>query len=302
MPERFGSLFRAAVGFFVVTLWFLISPGLLCAQDDEGLGDAAHRAGQPRAAFAHYMTAWQRTIQKGSADETLRMKIISVSRELQPPPEIPAEARQAVAEAAAKAKLATAPSDFAEAAKSFERATHLAPWNADYYYNLGSMQKAAGQLQDAINSLRLYLVAAPGARDARGVQDVIALLEAEVKAGASRKQLLRFMNNAWVSLNPIAINSQQDNRRTFKAEVNVSSAGEADVSLSLNYYYTGVSGPFKFRGALEGGRVNAKLVGPGLQPADGGSLTLTKAGGLLRATVKFTWHNEAFYYDDFLAP
>jgi len=62
---------------------------------------------------------------------------------------------------------AQAPDDFRTAAAEVEKATLAAPWLAEAYYNLGSAQEKAGLLYEAAASLRLYLLAAPKAPDAK---------------------------------------------------------------------------------------------------------------------------------------
>ena len=67
--------------------------------------------------------------------------------------------------------------DFAEAAKEFSKVVRIAPWWADGYYNLAVAQEKAGQLNEAIRSLKLYLLAASASPDAEKIKRQIYALE-----------------------------------------------------------------------------------------------------------------------------
>ncbi len=73
------------------------------------------------------------------------------------------------------------------------------PWLAEAYNNLGVAQDKAGLYGPAIQSLKLYLLAAPDASDAKPVKNLIyeieyrqekAAKEAEVKARESSAEAL----------------------------------------------------------------------------------------------------------------
>jgi tetratricopeptide (TPR) repeat protein len=78
---------------------------------------------------------------------------------------------------AAAAKNAKDSNDFKDAAAEFEKASTLAPWMANAYYNLGVVQDKAGLYSNAIRSLKLYLMAAPNAPDTKSVQNLIDEIE-----------------------------------------------------------------------------------------------------------------------------
>jgi hypothetical protein len=155
---------------------FTISPTITIA-DEAAMGQQAEQAGKLREALSHYVTVLQSTPEGSDAEHGLREKIISLVQKIQPPPAIPEEAWKFSVRGQTSIKEAKSPSDFQEAAKEFIKALRIAPWWADGYFNLGLAQEKAGQLNEAIRSFRLYLLAAPNAQDGRQVQDQIYALE-----------------------------------------------------------------------------------------------------------------------------
>ena len=117
-------------------------------------------------------------------DSALRQQIIKLAQDVKPGPVIPEEARRAFVEGNTIAKTAASPSGQTLAVQSFKEALKLAPWWGDAYYNLAAAQEFAGQLGDAKVSLRFYLLANPGEKDARDAQDRIYALEAKEKLAA----------------------------------------------------------------------------------------------------------------------
>jgi len=151
-------------------------------------------AQSPREQFAQMVEQ----LQKSPGDASLREKIMKMAMELKPPPVVPAEVDELVGRAAYISKNAKGETEFAEAARAYERALLLAPWVADYYLRLADAQEKAGRFKEAVASLRWYLVAAPQAQDARAVRERIggltyaaegAAKTAAAKAEEERKQL-----------------------------------------------------------------------------------------------------------------
>lgn len=116
-------------------------------------------------------------LQKNPGDNTLREKIIKLARTIKPAPAIPEEAERRMARGVSAMKTAKAISDYKDAAREFELATLAAPWYADAYYNLGMAQNKAEDFSKAAASLKLYLLAAPGARDAKEARTLMYELE-----------------------------------------------------------------------------------------------------------------------------
>jgi len=75
---------------------------------------------------------------------------------------------------------ANSPTHFHEEPE-YKKALLIAPWVAPYYFNLGIVLEKAGQPEEAIRTFKLYLLASPGAQDARGVKKRIAGLEYEIE-------------------------------------------------------------------------------------------------------------------------
>lgn len=94
-------------------------------------------------------------LQKNPRDEALREKIIKLALELKPP--VPKTAYVYID--AAKAFAAQSRWDYSIG--DYQRALVLAPWAAEYYKALSDAQEKAGEYEDAIASLRLFLLATP---------------------------------------------------------------------------------------------------------------------------------------------
>jgi tetratricopeptide (TPR) repeat protein len=136
-------------------------------------------------------------LQKNPGDYALREKIIRHVQTMRPAPAVPREAERFMNRGAAAAKSAKDANDFKDVAAEFEKATLSAPWMANAYYNLGVAQDKAGMHSSAIRSLKLYLLAAPNAPDAKSVEKLIdeieyrqekAAKESSPQAVAARKQ------------------------------------------------------------------------------------------------------------------
>jgi tetratricopeptide (TPR) repeat protein len=116
-------------------------------------------------------------LQKSPNDNTLREKIIKHVQTMRQKPAIPEEAERYMARGAAAAKGAKTEKDFHDAAAEFEKASLAAPWLPAAYYNLGITQDKAGKYREAIQSLKLYLLAAPDASDAKAVKNLTYEIE-----------------------------------------------------------------------------------------------------------------------------
>jgi len=116
-------------------------------------------------------------LQKTPNDQALREKIIKLTLSLDPKPAIPEAAEKYADRAEYAFKEAKSPAEYADAAKEYEKALLLAPWEGTNYYNLGVAHEKAGQPQLAIRSFTFYLLATPEAGDAREVRKHIAALE-----------------------------------------------------------------------------------------------------------------------------
>ncbi len=122
-------------------------------------------------------------LQQSPGDEALREKIIALALTVNPRPATPDDAIMAEGGAEYAFKNAKESSDFADAAKQYEKALVLAPWLAADYFNCGVAHEKAGENKEAIRSFSLYLLAAPNADDALAVKKRVGGLQyAEQKA------------------------------------------------------------------------------------------------------------------------
>ena len=126
---------------------------------------SAAQAQPPQQTLNQYVS----DLQKNPNDYALREKIIRHVQTMKPAPVIPREADRFMNRGAAAAKSAKDANDFKDAVAEFEKATLAAPWMGNAYYNLGVAQDKAGMYSNAIRSLKMYLVAAPNAPDAKSV-------------------------------------------------------------------------------------------------------------------------------------
>jgi len=158
------------------------------AQNSELQGDEALKNGDPREAFDQYMKTLQQAPEGCSCEKNLEEKIISVVAKLSPKPTIPEESIMFEGRAEAALKSAKTEEDFLSAAKEYRKALRLAPWNPTLYYNLGVVYEKAQRPQDAVGSLKMYLMAQPAATDVIVVKKKIAGLEYDMEKAKKDKQ------------------------------------------------------------------------------------------------------------------
>ena len=116
-------------------------------------------------------------LQKSPGDNALREKVIKLAQELKPAPAVPEDAKRRIGRGQAAFELAKSPADFDNAVSEFQAAVSAAPWHADAYYNLGVAQEKAGKPAEAMSNFKLYLLAAPSAKDYSEVEQRIYKLE-----------------------------------------------------------------------------------------------------------------------------
>jgi hypothetical protein len=90
---------------------------------------------------------------------------------------IPEEALRHMTKGEAAVETAKSPEDYKNAIAEFTQACSLAPDWPDPRYNLGVVQEAAGEYEDAIKSFQIYLTLSPEADDAADVKKRIYKLE-----------------------------------------------------------------------------------------------------------------------------
>ena len=122
-------------------------------------------------------------LQQNPSDNALREKIIKQVQAMRQVPEMPMEAKRRMGRGQAAFEMAKNPADYDNAIAEFRAASNAAPWVADIYYNLGTIYEKAGKPAEAMASFKLYLKAAPTAKDHGEVEQRIFKLEyvAELK-------------------------------------------------------------------------------------------------------------------------
>jgi len=153
----------------------LIAPGAFADALSDGL--AAEKAGKLREAAGHYTSALQQTREGSEAERKLQERIIKLVRNLNPPPAVPEDAYRRMARGEAFFEAATNKEGLKRAANEFHAAARMAPWLPEVYRTLGIVQDKAGSYAKAIDTLELYLLAAPMAPDAREVRNYIYKIE-----------------------------------------------------------------------------------------------------------------------------
>lgn len=189
-------------GIVILVAGFSISSAL--AADEEALGRQAEQAGKLRQALAHYVSALRSASEGSSAELHLREKIIKLALNIKPPPAIPDEVIGYEGRAEAAVQYAKTPEDYLDAAKEYKNALRIAPWVASYYFNLAVVFEKAGKPNEAIQNLKIYLLAEPNASDAREVYKKIKGLEYLIekkarveKAEKEKKGSLELLSGKW---------------------------------------------------------------------------------------------------------
>lgn len=104
---------------------------------------------------------------------TLRTAMFTASSKMPTPPEIPDEARRRVV----RGELMLKDGQLDRALVEFNEALRMAPYVPKLYYNTALICGQLKQYDEAIRHMRLYLLAAPEAPDARAAQDEITKWE-----------------------------------------------------------------------------------------------------------------------------
>ena len=109
-------------------------------------------------------------LQKTPSDNALREKIIKLAQGVKPAPAVPDEVGRRMARGEAAFESAKDVSGYDNATREFQMAANAAPWYSNAYFNLGVAQEKAGNAKEAMESFRLYLLAAPDGKDAAEVK------------------------------------------------------------------------------------------------------------------------------------
>jgi len=161
-------------------LWaaaLLAAGSVLAQQDREALGQAAEKAAQYGQALDHYTAALQTATPGSDAEWRLLERAASVSSKVRPLPALPPDAERRFIRGQTAVQGAGSTESFQRAAEEFHAAVRVAPWLADAYYNLGVVLDKAQRYDEAIRALKLYMLAAPSAKDASEAQRLIYQIE-----------------------------------------------------------------------------------------------------------------------------
>jgi tetratricopeptide (TPR) repeat protein len=127
-------------------------------------------------------------LKKNPSNGELREKIIKLVVGMKHAPSFPEEAERNFVRGTTFLQKAKDVSGYKRAIKEFSAAIDEAPWFALAYYNLAIAQEKAGLYAGAIDNLNYYLLAEPGAKNARDVKNKIYALEADVEILQQREK------------------------------------------------------------------------------------------------------------------
>lgn len=141
------------------------------------VGDKVRKAGDKAEALKNYVAALGEMPPGIEMELELRRKVITFVRSWKPAPKVSRQARRHFNRAMGLVKMSKDASGYEKAIAELEKALVLAPWWAEAYFNLGLVQEKAKRFGPAVNSMRTYLLAKPGAKDAAQVESKIDQLE-----------------------------------------------------------------------------------------------------------------------------
>ena len=136
----------------------------------------------PRTQFQAAVAADQKTHTRETA-----LKVIELSKQLDPPPAVPEEAREPFVMGVTVLKKAGDSAGAAKAVELFTQSLNTAPWFAEAYYNRALARETAGQFTGAMDDLKLYLEFKLGESERREVQDKIYSLKADAALAIAKK-------------------------------------------------------------------------------------------------------------------
>ena len=233
-------------------------------------GMQAEQEGKFRQALTHYVSALSEDgVLTPEGEEDLRKRAIKLAQKIQPPPAIPEKVHRHMARGEAFIEAANDKEGFLRAVKEFQAATNAAPWSADAYYNLGVSQDKAGQYDEAIKSLNLYLLAAPDASDARTVRNLIYKIEARKEQAKEKARRIEIekqekatrpaerLNGHWVGQIYLARVNYSFGEETYRIEGNGEHFEIILVSsIDGSHKYNRQAGDILFRLTLNGTVIN----------------------------------------------
>jgi hypothetical protein len=167
--------------------------------------DATNAPAQPslRDDFQQMLARWQRegpvkpTADSPLGNDDMLEYIIDKATQLNPPPEIPEEARKHFIRAVTLQKTASQPSDYDAVIKEYDEVERLAPWWGEPWFNCAVALESEGKYQEAIRCLNFYLLTKPSGADATGasrkIQDDTYSMQAMQDKATTEKEKSRFL-------------------------------------------------------------------------------------------------------------
>ena len=146
------------------------------------LAASAFAAPAAKKSSAEDLKQYVEDLKLNPGDKALREKILKSAAGMKNLPATPEDAERNMARGTAFAQKASDAAGYKKAIAEFEAASNSAPWLGLAYYNMGVMQEKAGLFNEAIQSLKFYLLAESDAKNARDVRNKIYALEAEAEA------------------------------------------------------------------------------------------------------------------------
>ncbi len=165
------------------------------ARAAEAAGDEAARQGQLEKALELYQEVLRNVARYSDQDQRVRQAIIKVVRAMPAPPAVPESALRSMREGETMLKRGGAES-YEAASKEMEQAVLAAPWWADGYSLLAIVREKEGKYSEALQNLRLYLLAAPQSPRARSVEAKID----EIEGKKEEQEKTRLTQGSWRSV------------------------------------------------------------------------------------------------------
>lgn len=126
-------------------------------------------------------------LQQTPNDDALRTKIIQLASSLDMKPAAPPEMDELIGKAKFIVSHANSDADYAAAGDAFVQASLLAPWVPENYSNAGVAYEKAKRYSDAVRFFQFYVLAAPGAPDAKAAREHIGGLQYAIQKSAADK-------------------------------------------------------------------------------------------------------------------
>lgn len=216
--------------------------------DEESLAHLAEQSGKYREALTYYVKALQSTSEGNTKDRELREKIIGLSLKIKPAPELPEGAERHMARGFAAVKAANDEQGYLRAAGEFKQVLKFAPWYAGGYYNLGVVLDKGGKYPEAMQNLKLYLMASPNVTDAREVRQLIYEIEYRQEEAKRKSQppdisgvWTRWKNGKWIATQEIRLSGQTIETKFLKYDHPSIPPDSAFKILVENFSFDGIS-------------------------------------------------------------